>query len=567
MADESLELKGGNVTCRFSDDLHIMELADRGSGEVYPLQRTFEPSIAAVKIDGEWESLRPVETDYAGASLTTRLTSRSASADFHAQADGAGIRFSFNSKATNGKLIQNFAWDIGIDPRGVSVIFPSRAGVLLDDEMPLGETILFDYPWRLNAQFCLIEGKRSVLRIASFEEKSPFHLIMVTRRRPDLLNISFGIEPRAPLSDTFESPTYHIDMFPTWREAVQDYKTWMERQFKPKKLTERPQWLRELKLVVMCVCGRSVYEPGVEFHNYDDAIDLVDLLARYNAPKTTLIYVPGALVRSYDGYLPEYWPQEEQGGEARFRQFLDHAHERGFKVMCETNPFALDCAHPLYERLKQHRTSDAYGTPDSRGYRDYVGGELKDFFAYIRPSCREWKEVLTERHRRLVEKFPIDMFLLDQHFLHFNDPDCDFDEAIPALYEAIAEAASPALLAGESCHERSLRTDVPFSVVHIGLYNSVLRPSWAKLHQVDMELFRDYVVFCGHEGVLPSPGHRHIPGWPSESRMPEMRMTFEDQQERHRRMKLVPTLRITPRYGDLDEETIAVIKGAADFKY
>ncbi|MDP6381300.1 MAG: hypothetical protein QF662_08150, partial [Phycisphaerae bacterium] len=341
----------------------------------------------------------------------------------------------------------------------------------------------------------------------------------------------------------------------------------MDRQFNPKKLTDRPRWLRDLKLVVMCVFGRSVFEPGAQLHNYDDGLKLVDLLARYNAPATTLIYAPGALVRSYDGGLPDYWPRDEQGGEAGFRKFLDHAHSKGFKVMCETNPFGVDYVHPLYAKFKAHRTSDAYAAPGSRGYCDCEGDKLKEFFAYISPCCAEWRKFIVRSHRRLAEKFPIDMILLDQHFQYFNDPNCNFDEALAMLYGEIARASSPILLAGESCHERVVGTDVPFSVVNFDLYSSNNRPPWVKVHPIDIELFRDYVVYCGHEGALPSPGHAHTTGWPSDARIAETKMSFRDQQERNTYLNLVPTLRITPRLGDLDEETAAIITRAASFKY
>jgi len=230
-------------------------------------------------------------------------------------------------------------------------------------------------------------------------------------------------------------------------------------------------------------------------------------------------------------------------------------------------PLGLDYEHALFEKFKDHTTRDAYATPFSCGFHDYVEGEPKDFFAYIRPNCAEWTDLIVNVHKRLVESFPIDMILLDQHYYHFNDPGCDFDQAIPPYYARIAEATRPALLAGECCHERSIITDVPLSVISWGMYASAVRPAWMKIHPLVVELFRDFVVFCGYEGILPAPGHRHSTGWPSDAQVAEMGWTFEDQQERAKRLHLVPTLRITPRYGGLDDQTAAIIKQAADFSY
>jgi len=543
-----------------------MELVDERSGEVFPLRQPFQPSLATVKIGGAWESLRIVDANYSNLRLTARLASTNVVGKFSAEVDESGIAFCFEGNSTSGNLIENFAWNLGIDPRGLSFLFPSWAGAKLDDDMPLGKELDFCYPMSLDAQFFLIEGRKSVLRFGSCEQKSPFCCISVKRIQQDLLAIRFAVEPTAPYTSTFRSPTYRIRTFPRWQEATRDYKAWMEGQFRPKKLTGRPRWLRNLKLVVMCMCGRSVYEPGTELHNYDDVITLVDLLRAYEAPKTTLIYLTGALVRMYDGSLPEYWPQPTQGGEEKFRQMLEHAHNNGFKIMCETNPFSVSYVNPLYETLKEHQVRNANGV--RQGYRDYAGRQSENLLAYIRPSCKEWREYMANTHRRLVEKFPIDMILLDQHFLYFNDPGCDFDQIIPKYYEELAEVCTPTLLAGESCNERSVGADVPLSVVNSMLYSgSGARPSWVKIHPIDMELFRDYVVFCGHEGTLPSPEHRHVSGWPSEAREAKLGWSFEDQQERHKSLQLVPTVRITPRYGGLDEKTWAIIKEARDFEY
>ena len=221
----------------------------------------------------------------------------------------------------------------------------------------------------------------------------------------------------------------------------------------------------------------------------------------------------------------------------------------------------------LYEKLKDHTMSDAYDSSFSHGYYDYEGDQRKNFFAYIRPSCAEWRQVLADIHRRIIERFPLDMILLDQHSFRVNDPGCDVDTAIPAMYNALAEATRPALLAGEGCHETSVTADVPMSVCTFDTYRSHQRPAWIKLHRISIELFRDYVIFCGHEGTLPSGGHKHFTGWPSNAALAQMEWTFHDQQERHRYLNLVPTVRITPRYGDLDEETAAIITAAAHFAY
>lgn len=560
-------ISSNSVSCAFSGDLHLMELTDKRSGEVFRLKQPFESSIASIRMDGRWEGLRPIRREDADGAVTARLASPNARGEFRAHGDDRGITLSLNAATADGRQIQELAWTVGFDPKGLSFLFPARGGVLLDEEIPVAEQVDFNYPMNLDAQFCIVQGRRSVLRIATFEPASPFHRIRIRRDRDDLTTIRFGLEPRAPFPGSVQGPVYRIESFPAWQEAVKDYKEWMEKQFHPIRLTDRPQWFRDLKLVVMCICGRSVYEPEVELHNYDDLMRMVDMLERYDAPKTTLIYICGALLEIYDGGLPDYRPQDLQGGEKKFKQFLEHAHARGFKVMGETNPIGLDYSHPLYEKFRDCTMSDAYATPFSRGYHDYEGDQPKDFFAYIRPNCAGWRQVIVDIHKRITGSFPLDMILLDQHYYHLNDPGCDFDTAVPVMYKEVAEASLPALLAGESCHERSVATDVPLSVISCDIYNSHRRPAWTKLHPICVTLFRDYVMFCGHEGTLPSPGHRHTTGWPSDARLAETGWTFKDQQERHRFLNLVPTIRMTPRYGEIDEATATIIREAADFKW
>jgi len=332
---------------------------------------TFNPVGRTIyEIDGERAKVSDINAE---ETLSFRLETKEASGIFLIEG-GNEIKMCFKTD----KSVNNIAFTMSFPLDAVfhysvyaNGLDGTNVGRFIDREIPVGTSEYF----RLGYQLLLININRMWMRITtkshdSYRGKRDVEISRLQR----CFYLTFSWQPP---SEVF------ISAFNSMDEAVADYKYWLEKEFKIKKMKDDPnlpEWLHNVKLVLFIDMMRSNMEIA---HDYQDVINLVKELKEIGAPKDTLLYIPG-WNGPYDSTYPIYRPCKELGGEKKFKEMIKAIHDNGFRVMIHTNPWGLDPYKPHFEKWKKYAIKDKKGR--------YVGWHINGFLPkHIKYASRRIK--------------------------------------------------------------------------------------------------------------------------------------------------------------------------------
>lgn len=231
-------------------------------------------------------------------------------------------------------------------PQEAEIHLPERytVGRIIDKDMPIGEVYTYQ---KFAYQFIVIKleenwlGLSCPLKLTSdvnLQEPYQGYPKVNVFRVEDGFYLQYEWCPQVPL---------YLDTFHSLEEAADDYHTWLKETFGLVKLKDNPyipEWVENTKLIITFDMGRM---RGNIAHDYQHATDLCNDLHSIGCPQDTLLYIVG-WSSSF-----QYVPIETLGGKEKFRQMVDTAHRRGYRIMIHTLPWGADPYRPDFEKIKK----------------------------------------------------------------------------------------------------------------------------------------------------------------------------------------------------------------------
>ncbi len=385
-----------------------------------------------------------------------------------------------------------------------NVIIPALGGQSVSSDMPAGTVLSYKYPFWLNAQFIIGQKENSVIMIGSRDAGTAFKLVRISREK-DGFALTYGFEAKAPLHDTTFTAEWYICGFDNgWREAVDDYRVWMEKAFGLEPFEQRPYcpvWTRDINFILEIWGAKR--DSDTPNHTFDQMIDRIETWKDLHAPEQTLLYLPGFAEKGIDSHAPDYNPSPQCGGAVNFERLINRAHEIGFRIMIHTNVLAMTYTHPKFESFRRFQVVDVFGRPQSWGV-DMDGDWLAEpYFAYINPGFVEWGDLMSGILEYLIDTYKLDAVFLDQTLLAFNvSTGPDFISGMREHIRRLQNKFPQVLFAGEGLHEQ-VAGCLPVAQIHgidsiKEIHGLNEMAGWRQVHPVSSYLFRRYTRYVAH---------------------------------------------------------------------
>lgn len=384
------------------------------------------------------------------------------------------------------------------------ITIPALGGQSLTKDMTPEVTLSYKYPFWWNAQFVLGENEKGGMFLHTKNENPDFKLFRI-KRDDDEFELSLGFETNAPITKNTLRAEWFLDSYKeSWMNPVDKHRKWLEKKFNLLPYNQHhhfPGWAENINFILE-PWGMRKDQPE-PYHTFDQIIELVNEFSKIHNPVETLLYLPGFAENGIDSHAPDYNPSERCGGEEKFKELIDTAHQLGYKVMVHTNVLALTFHHPLYQKFKDFQVVDWF--EKTLGWANDIDGDWlpEEFFAYVNPGFKEWGDYMEKVIGGLIDKFKVDAVFLDQTLLAFNvSKGPNFLKGMKTHIQRLQKAFPGILFAGEGIHEEVLSV-LPFAQVH-GLdsisevHGMEGKKEWRKVHPVSAYLFGKYTRLCAH---------------------------------------------------------------------
>ena len=331
-------------------------------------------------------------------------------------------------------------------------------------------------------------------------------------------------EPQRPFPKSFVAQPLQLAVFPSRREALDEHKAWIGRQYGVSSREEHPkapEWLKKTRIIFQVVIGET---NGAIVHDYVDVKNLIEDLHEIGVPEETIIYIPdynfaNLILKGNNGPVICLWPENPLlGGEKAFREMVATAKKYRYHIMPHSSivlliseylkPFADPDGetriwhNPEWAHLKQWARLFRDGTPHvwpeagpSRTYPYVV--------SYLNQQVPEVQEYYVEGHTAMLKKYGLDALYFDSFrnnnalYSDYNHPGAGAERARGEMeiIRQLYERNPGVLLSGECCTEEG----VP------------LAPLWNNRLPLTYELMGDYVYTFDHT-VEGSPIPQRYPG-------------------------------------------------------
>ena len=387
--------------------------------------------------------------------------------------------------------VYGIQWGCGnLDVRNLDLILPARGGQIIDAESSIISRT-FTYPglWKAGiweAQLAVLQGKQGGFFVRSPDETFQFKAFHYEK---DIESFALGFETQnqAPFDALIsaKSVVWRLNTYSgDWRVPARQYRSWMEKTFKPWRLNEMPAWVQEIGLVVPLIALLD--------------INVLDKLAKQVDPTKTLLYLVDWRKDGYDVNYPDYTPK------AGFGDFVKAAHQHGFRVMPHTNLVGVSAYHPLYTEFKKSQFRDEWNSK-LIGWK-WEQTKTPQRHAWINLANSKFRNLFVQQLKEIWEKYRVDAFHLDVSSVVVNDANGLIDGLNSAqgnvlMHLELAEAMPGVVFSGEGLHEvtffrESFAQRWKVSPWHGG-------PS-AKPHPISAFLFSPYTLSYGYLGI-PNP--------------------------------------------------------------
>ncbi len=510
------------------------------SFSVITTQNFYEPDEFTITESGEAANAR-VDRLWCGE----RSTAVAASLQINFTLISGGIQW--QACASHPELIKGIKVSIRSLPNA-EILIPLNRGFHLAD----GEQLKICFPYqthpkhhRWKAQFAAFRTADKVLWLDNREHPFRVKRLWLTRHGDQLTIDVYNEDHARSRSHEFQTPAWTLREVPSWAEAVEDYRRWMENvyQLTPlKKRTDAPQWLNDIALTVMMLGEGLVGHIGYTFAQMEERLEE---LAKVFPAQHTLLYLPG-----YDGRMDMHWPDiypaEVLGGAEGFDKFVAHAHRLGFKILLHLSVWGIDRSSEFYKQFQNDLVFDAEGRPQEWETDRDGDGLPERIFAYVSPDSADFRNLIRDRVRVLVEEFHIDAIHFDQTHSYRNDPSHDHYRGVCALYDEMRQAFPNILFGGESITEITVPL-LPLTQTRIGAIQVDDAECFGKL-------FAPYTRRYGHPSILaPEPARNpwSYPTWTLEA--------FQHQMKMQEAAGAIPTLCLTTRHIRLDSDAAKIV--------
>jgi hypothetical protein len=453
----------------------------------------------------------------------------------------------WQAQATHPELIKGIKVSVASLPNA-EILIPLNCGFHLAD----GEHLRICFPYqthpkhhRWKAQFVAFRTADQTLWLDNREHPFRVKRLWLTRHGEQLALETYNEDHARSHLHEFETPAWTLKQVPSWANAVEEYRVWMENAYQLVPLEKRVDasaWLNDIALTVTMLGEGMVGHVGYTFAQMEERLEE---LAHVFPPQNTLLYIPG-----YDGRMdmcwPNIYPSENLGGATAFRQLVTHAHRLGFKVLLHLSVWAMDRSSEFYKQFQDDLVFDNEGRPQEFETDRDGDGLPERVFAYISPDCAAFRQLLLKRVRVLVEEFEIDAIHFDQTHSYRNDPYHDHYRGLQALYREMRTAFPHVLFGGESITEITAPL-LPLAQTRTG----VMQVDDAEAFQ---KLFAPYTRRYGHPGILaPEPARNpwSYPAWTFEA--------FQHQLKMQEAAGAIPTLCLTDRHIRLDSSAAQLV--------
>jgi hypothetical protein len=482
----------------------VTEIADKKTGKVYcsngrisflvrsPLHISDPVLIYLLEsVEVNKDSIRMVLKDESGNNT----------AYFDMTDTGEGLRFDLH--LLSDEIIWLVEWKLtGFDFD--SVIVPALGGQQLTKDMTPELTLSYKYPFWWNAQFVIGESGKDGIWFYTRDESPDLKMLRVRKMEKEF-HLVIGFESPAPLKAKEIKAEWFMDAYhDDWRKPVDLHREWLEKAYGLKNLEENsdsPEWTKNINFVLE-LWGMRKDQPEPH-HTFEQMIERIRLWKDLHNPENTLLYIPGFAENGIDSHAPDYNPSIKCGGEEKFKELINTAHELGYKVMLHTNVLALTFTHPKYEEFKKFQVVDAFNR--TLGWAMDIDGDwlAEEYFAYVNPGFKEWGDHMEGVIGKLINEYKTDAVFLDQTLLAFNVSNGpNFLHGMRDHVKRLQKAFPGILFAGEGLNEQVLSA-LPFAQIHgidslTEVHGMEGEKKWRKVHPVSTYLFGKYTRFTGH---------------------------------------------------------------------
>ena len=375
--------------------------------------------------------------------------------------------------------VYGFQWGCGgLDIQNLELILPAHGGQVINASSSFN-TKSYRYPALWEAQLAIIQGDRGGFYVRGTDETFQFKEFNY-QKNSESLAIHFETHNQAPWETltTTESVTWRLNTYAgDWRVPAQIYRDWMESTFNPWRLSDMPAWVQDIGLVV---------NGSLDTESLDRLTELID-------PTKTLLYLVGWRKNGYDQNYPDYTAEEG------FGDFVEYAHQHGFRVMPHVNLVGISPYHPLYPEFQTFQFRDPW-SEEPIGWKWDEIGNLKRH-AWINNASSKFRNLLVQRLKEVWEKYRVDAFHLDISHVVENDASGLIDGLNSAqgnvlMHLELAEAMPGVVFSGEHLHE-------------VTFFRESFAQRWklspeSTPHPISAFLFSHYTRPYGYLG-LPSP--------------------------------------------------------------
>ena len=339
-------------------------------------------------------------------------------------------------------------WGLGyLNIQNLSVIAPIDGGRITDASTPKNYAGYF-YPGGWEAQLAVVQGELGGFYIRNTDNTLQFKTFIYDRA-DDGVALNFGTYNQAPFGShtTAQSQMWRFNTYAgNWRVPARIYRDWMEQAFQPRRLSNMPSWVEDISLFFQGVKVNDRY-----------SLATLDKLAKLVDPTKTLImlgeWATGRGNWWNDDLIVHYPEYEPKPGLA---EFLEVAHEYGFRVILYADLISFAVEHPLYPQFIQYQ------------YRHTWTGELLGWMwedlnhphrhASINPASSQFRKILVEELKAVWEAYDIDGFFMDASHYVVNDANGLIDGLTSAqgaalLHKELIDAMPGIVLGGERLHE------------------------------------------------------------------------------------------------------------------
>ena len=496
VVDNSVFVNTDSYEIQFIDGV-ITQLSNKLTGETY----TLPPGVGGVPvgISGRTGLLRKnggsIWIDQVTLTDTRKIAPLKARVVFRQGQNEIGL-FITVDEHTDDLLIEQegisdaagvygIQWGCGnLDVKNLDLILPADGGQIIDATSPTTSRV-FHYPGSWEVQLAIVQGEQGGFFVRSTDDTFQFKRLHYGKDR-DSFALGFETQNQAPFDGltSAQSVIWRLNTYSGgWRLPAQQYRDWMERTFDPRRLDEMPAWVENIGLVV-------IYN-GLN-------TGMLDRLAEQIDPTKTLLYLKNWSIDDVGGpaginNYPDYRPLPG------FGNFVEIAHQHGFRIMPHANLVGVSPSHPLYSELQEFQFRDAL-SGDLRGWH-WERTESAERHAFINVASSKFRKILVQRLKDVWQKYRVDAFHLDVSHFVINDANglvegLNAGQGNALLHQELAEAMPGVVLGGEHLHEVTFFRE---SFAQRWILSSDATP-----HPISSFLFSPYTQSYAHLG-FPNP--------------------------------------------------------------